>query len=108
MNDRLEGTTTDLDADNIRFYGANLITIFSLTVAIILISSILLVKNGVLLEFFDRKVKIIRDTSLGNLSWDYDYNDDLSSTTYDNDWNTGAAFKFITNEIVLKKTHQKI
>lgn len=45
----------------------------------------------------DGKVKIVRDSSIGNLSWDYDYNDGGVSTTSDNDWSTATLQKLLNN-----------
>ena len=39
---------------------------------------------------FDGKVKLIKEGSIGTLAWDYDYNDDGQSTTYDNNWTTAT------------------
>ena len=66
MNDRLGGTTTSLDGGNIRYYGAtpkNYIDIGDRTS-----------NNEVILwriiGVFDGKVRVIRDKSIGNYSWD--------------------------------------
>lgn len=44
---------------------------------------------------FDGKVKIIRSSIIGNLSWDYDKNDDGTSTTFDNNWSTATLQKLL-------------
>ena len=66
MNDRLGGTTESLDGGNIRYYGAtpkNYIDIGDRTS-----------NNEVILwriiGVFDGKVRVIRDKSIGNYSWD--------------------------------------
>ena len=46
----------------------------------------------------DDKVKIVRDSSIGNLSWDYDYNDDNISTTSDNIWETATVQKLLNGD----------
>lgn len=45
----------------------------------------------------DGKVKIVRDSSLGNLSWDYDKNDNINLNTTDNNWNTSTLQKLLNN-----------
>ena len=46
---------------------------------------------------FDGKVKIMRNTLIGNLAWDQDKNIDSSLTTYDNDWST-ASLQVLLNQ----------
>ena len=47
---------------------------------------------------FDNKVKIIRNTSLGSFSWDYDYNDGNGKTTSNNDWSTSSLQTLLNNQ----------
>ena len=92
MNDRLGGTTTDLDGGNIRYYGAspNNYVYFNCTSY---------PSTGCevwrIVGVFDGKLKLIRNESIGNLSWDYDKNDDSSKKTYDNDWSTATLQKLL-------------
>ena len=44
---------------------------------------------------FDGKLKLIRGSQIGGLAWDQDKNDDLSKTTYDNDWSTATLQKLL-------------
>ena len=39
---------------------------------------------------FDGKVKLVKNNSLGSLSYDFNYNDDLSSKTYNNNWHSSS------------------
>ena len=66
MNDRLGGTTEDLDGGNIRYYGAspsNYIDIGDRTSD----NQIILWR---IIGVFDHKVRIVRDESIGQYSWD--------------------------------------
>lgn len=95
MNDRLGGTTTDLDGGNIRYYGAspnnyiyfNCTTYPSASCEVWRIVGV-----------FDGKLKIVRNTSIGNLAWDQDKNSDSSKTTYDNDWSTATLQKLLNEK----------
>ncbi len=92
MNDRMGGTTTDLDGGNIRYYGAspNNYIYFNCTSY---------PSTGCelwrIIGVFDGKLKIIRNTPIGNLAWDQDKNDDSTKTTYDNDWSTATLQKLL-------------
>ena len=46
---------------------------------------------------FDNKVKIMRNSTIGKLAWDYDKNDNSSLTTYDNNWHTATLQKLLNN-----------
>ena len=66
MNDRLGGTTEDLDGGNIRYYGAtpkNYIDIGDRTTD----NQVILWR---ILGVFDGKVRVMRDESIGRYSWD--------------------------------------
>ena len=46
---------------------------------------------------FDNKVKIMRNSTIGKLAWDYDKNDNSSLTTHDNNWHTATLQKLLNN-----------
>ena len=46
---------------------------------------------------FEGKVKITRNSQIGNLAWDQDKNINSSVTTYDNDWST-ASLQVLLNQ----------
>lgn len=50
-----------------------------------------------IIGIFDGKVKIMRNNTIGKLSWDYDKNDNSSLTTYDNNWHTATLQKLLNN-----------
>ena len=42
-------------------------------------------------------MKIIRDSSIGNFSWDYDKNDNINLITNDNNWSTATLQKLLND-----------
>ena len=93
MNDRLGGTTEDLDAGNIRYYGASPNNYIYFNCETYPSTNCELWR---IIGVFDGKLKLIRDSKIGNfLSWDQDKNDDSSKTTYDNDWSTATLQKLL-------------
>lgn len=67
MNDRLGGTTTSLDGGNIRYYGANPNNYIYFNCEEYPDTNCELWR---IIGVFDDKVKIIRNESIGNYSWD--------------------------------------
>ncbi|MBQ8192911.1 MAG: hypothetical protein IJZ46_02435 [Bacilli bacterium] len=48
---------------------------------------------------FDDKVKLMNSETIGNLSWDYDYNDDSTNITgHSNDWQYSSLKDLLNNE----------
>lgn len=47
---------------------------------------------------FGNLVKLIRASSIDDLSWDYDYNNDLSSQTYNNNWKNSSLRELLNGE----------
>ena len=95
MNDRLGGTTTDLDGGNIRYYGANPNNYVYFNCSDYSNQTSSTCETWRIIGVFDGKLKLIRNESIGNLSWDYDKNDDSTKTTYDNDWSTATLQKLL-------------
>jgi len=95
MNDRLGGTTTDLDGGNIRYYGANPNNYIYFNCSDYSNQASSTCETWRIIGVFDGKLKLIRNESIGNLSWDYDKNDDSTKTTYDNDWSTATLQKLL-------------
>lgn len=94
MNDRLGGTTTDLDGGNIRYYGGTPNNYIYFNCSTYPNSGCELWR---IIGVFDGKLKIMRNTSIGDLAWDQDKNIDSSKTTYDNTWDT-SSLKVFLNE----------
>ncbi len=92
MNDRLGGTTTDLDGGNIRYYGASPKNYIYFNCETYPDTNCELWR---IIGVFDGKLKIMRNTSIGELAWDQDKNDDSSKTTYDNNWTTATLQKLL-------------
>ena len=95
MNDRLGGTTENLNGGNIRYYGASPNNYIYFNCSDFNNQTSSTCELWRIIGVFDNKVKIMRNESLGPLSWDYDKNDDSSKTTYDNDWSTATLQKLL-------------
>ena len=95
MNDRLGGTTTDLDAGNIRYYGANPDNYIYFNCSDYSNQTSSTCEIWRIIGVFDGKLKLIRSSQIGRLAWDQDKNDDSSKTTYDNDWSTATLQKLL-------------
>ena len=98
MNDRLGGETTSLDGGNIRYYGANPNNYIYFNCDDYSNQSSDTCELWRIIGVFDNKVKIIRNTSLGSFSWDYDYNDGNGTTTSNNDWSTSSLQTLLNNQ----------
>ena len=90
MNDRLGGTTADLDGGNIRYYGAEPNNYIYFNCSDYSNQSDSTCEKWRIIGVFDGKVKIMRESTIGSLAWDQDKNIDSSLTTYDNDWTTSS------------------
>ena len=92
MNDRLGGTTEDLDGGNIRYYGASPNNYVYFNCEIYPDTNCEIWR---IIGVFDGKLKLIRNESIGNLAYDQDKNEDSSKTTYDNNWSTATLQKLL-------------
>ena len=94
MNDRLGGTTEDLNGGNIRYYGASPNNYIYFNCETYPSTNCELWQ---IIGIFDGKLKLINGSRIGNhlLSWDQDKNDDSSKKTYDNDWSTATLQKLL-------------
>ena len=92
MNDRLGGTTADLDGGNIRYYtnGSEPNNYIYFNCPDYSNQSDSTCEKWRIIGVFDGKVKIMRNESIGELAFDQDKNIDSSLTTYDNDWSTSS------------------
>ena len=95
INDRLGGTTSDYNGGNIRYYGASPNNYIYFNCSDYRRQTSDTCEVWRIIGVFDGKTKIIRNDSIGNLSWDQDKNDDSSKTTYDNDWSTSTLQKLL-------------
>ena len=96
MNDRLGGTTTSLDGGNIRYYGAspNNYIYFNCSDYNSQTSSTCEVWR--IIGVFDGKVKLIRNTLIGNYSWDNkDTTTGAENANGKNDWTTARLMKLL-------------
>ena len=95
MNDRLGGTTTDLDGGNIRYYGTspNNYIYFNCSDSSNQTSSTC--ETWRIIGVFDGKLKLRRSASIGSLAWDFYKNDNPSTFTNDNDWSTATLQKLM-------------
>ena len=96
MNDRLGGTTSDLDGGNIRYYGAspNNYIYFNCSDYNSQTSSTCEVWR--IIGAFGNKVKLIRNTSIGNYAWDNkDKTTGAESDLGKHDWTTARLMKLL-------------
>ncbi len=92
MNDRLGGTTEDLNGGNIRYYGASPNNYVYFNCETYPDTNC---ETWRIIGIFDGKLKIMRNTSIGELAWDQDKNDDPSKSDYDNNWSTSTLQKLL-------------
>ena len=95
MNDRLGGTTTDLDGGNIRYYGTSPNNYIYFNCSDYSNQTSSTCETWRIIGVFDGKLKLIRGSQIEKLAWDQDKNDDSSKTTYDNDWSTATLQKLL-------------
>ncbi len=98
INDRLGGTTSDYTAGNIRYYGASPNNYIYFNCSDYRRQTSDTCEVWRIIGVFDGKTKIIRNDSIGDLSWGQDKNDDSSKTTYDNDWSTSTLQKLLNGK----------
>ena len=96
MNDKLGGTTEDLNGGNIRYYGANPNNYIYFNCSDYKNQSSSTCETWRIIGVFDGKVKIMRGSSIGTYSWD---NKDTSTGAEDaygkNDWTTARLMKLL-------------
>ena len=96
MNDRLGGTTTDLDGGNIRYYGASPKNYIYFNCTDYSNQSSSTCETWRIIGVFDGKLKLIRGSQIGEYSWD---NKNTSTGAEDdggkNDWTTARLMKLL-------------
>ena len=96
MNDRLGGTTTDLDGGNIRYYGANPNNYIYFNCSDYSNQTSSTCETWRIIGVFDGKLKLIRGSQIGTYAWD---NKNTSTGAEDNygknDWTTARLMKLL-------------
>ena len=96
MNDRLGGTTTDLDGGNIRYYGANPNNYIYFNCSDYSNQTSSTCETWRIIGVFDGKLKLIRGSQIGTYSWD---NKNISTGAENNsgknDWTTARLMKLL-------------
>ena len=96
MNDKLGGTTTDLDGGNIRYYGANPNNYIYFNCSDYSNQTSSTCETWRIIGVFNGKLKLIRGSQIGTYSWD---NKNTStgeeSNSGKNDWTTARLMKLL-------------
>ena len=96
MNDRLGGTTTDLDGGNIRYYGANPNNYIYFNCSDYSNQTSSTCETWRIIGVFDGKLKLIRGSQIGTYSWDNkNTNTGAEDTWGKNDWTTARLMKLL-------------
>ena len=96
MNDRLGGTTTDLDGGNIRYYGASPNNYIYFNCSDYSNQTSSTCETWRIIGVFDGKVKIMRNESIGQYSWDNkDTPTGAESDDGTNDWTEARLMKLL-------------
>ena len=95
MNDRLGGTTADLDGGNIRYYGASPDNYIYFNCSDYSNQTDSTCEKWRIIGVFDGKVKIIRNESIGTYSWDNKNSPAAESNYGKNDWTTARLMKLL-------------
>ena len=96
MNDRLGGTTTDLDGGNIRYYGASPNNYIYFNCSDYSNQTSSTCETWRIIGVFDGKLKLIRNESIGNYSWDNKNTSTGAESDYGkNDWTTARLMKLL-------------
>ena len=93
INDRLGGTTTDYDAGNIRYYGANPNNYIYFNCDDYNNQTDSTCEKWRIIGVFDDKVKIMRNSSIG--SYSFDNSNDLPLGTGSSNWTTSRLMKML-------------
>ena len=96
MNDRLGGTTENLDDGNIRYYGANPNNYIYFNCSDYSNQTSSTCETWRIIGVFDGKLKIIRNEAIGEYSWD-NKNTSTGAESADgkNDWTTARLMKLL-------------
>ena len=94
MNDRLGGTTTDLDGGNIRYYGASPNNYIYFNCSDYNNQSDTTCEKWRIIGVFDSEVKIIRNEQIGEYSWDTSASG-VNSGKGENEWSQADAMKLL-------------
>ena len=96
MNDRLGGTTTDLDGGNIRYYGANPNNYIYFNCSDYSNQTSSTCETWRIIGVFDGKLKLIRGSQIGKYSWDNKNKSTGAEDNYGkNDWTTARLMKLL-------------
>ncbi|MGM9876604.1 MAG: hypothetical protein ACI310_05190 [Bacilli bacterium] len=96
MNDRLGGTTENLDGGNIRYYGANPDNYIYFNCSDYSNQTSDTCELWRIIGVFDGKLKIIRNESIGEYAWDNkDTTTGAEADTGKNDWTTARLMKLL-------------
>ena len=96
MNDRLGGTTTDLDGGNIRYYGANPNNYIYFNCSDYSNQTSSTCETWRIIGVFDGKLKLIRGSQIGKYSWDNkNTSTGAENDTGKNDWTTARLMKLL-------------
>ena len=96
MNDRLGGTTTDLDGGNIRYYGANPNNYIYFNCSDYSNQTSSTCETWRIIGVFDGKLKLIRGSQIGTYSWDNKNTNTGAENNYGkNDWTTARLMKLL-------------
>ena len=96
MNDRLGGTTTDLDGGNIRYYGANPNNYIYFNCSDYSNQTSSTCETWRIIGVFDGKLKLIRGSQIGKYSWDNkNTSTGAEKDTGKNDWTTARLMKLL-------------
>ena len=96
MNDRLGGTTTDLDGGNIRYYGASPNNYIYFNCSDYSNQTSSTCETWRIIGVFDGKLKLIRGSQIGTYSWDNKNTSTGAESNYGkNDWTTARLMKLL-------------
>ena len=96
MNDRLGGTTTDLDGGNIRYYGANPNNYIYFNCSDYSNQTSSTCETWRIIGVFDGKLKLIRGSQIGKYSWDNkNTSTGAENVAGKNDWTTARLMKLL-------------
>ena len=96
MNDRLGGTTTDLDGGNIRYYGANPNNYIYFNCSDYSNQTSSTCETWRIIGVFDGKLKLIRGSQIGTYAWDNKNTSTGAESNYGkNDWTTARLMKLL-------------
>ena len=96
MNDRLGGTTTDLDGGNIRYYGASPNNYIYFNCSDYSNQTSSTCETWRIIGVFDGKLKLIRGSQIGTYSWDNkNTSTGAENNAGKNDWTTARLMKLL-------------